>query len=287
MTRFEPGVASEVIAGVDCSSRSIPVLQWADDYAQLIDGQLIALTAWGDGLGEAGGADDPAVVRAVPQALAASVAVALAKDRAAAARLCAVPETPLEALTIGATDAAIVVVGAHHMHPLLPLGSVTAQVIGAARCPIAVVRKWTPVRTGKIVVGVDGSAASRPALRWAVAHARRTGAKVEALLAWQWQPEFGVFPYSRPVEALHQEHEEIVRAEIAHLPQELAGLVHTSTADGRPADCLLEAAEGADLLVVGSHGHGPIASRLLGSVSQRVVRRSAAPVVVVPSRTAD
>ncbi len=276
----------EVIAGVDCSPRSTPVLQWADGYAQLIGGPLIALTAWGDGLGEAGGADDPAVVRAVPQALAASVAAALPKVRAAAAQLRAVPETPVEALTVGAGDAAIVVVGAHHMHPLLPLGSVTARVIGAARCPIAVVRSWTPVRTGKIVVGVDGSAASRRALRWALTHAGRTGAKVEALLAWQWQPEFAVYPYSRPFAVLNDEHEALLQAEVASLPAELAGLVHGRTADGRPADCLLEAAENADLLVVGSHGHGPVAGRLLGSVSQRVVRHSAAPVVVLPSRPA-
>lgn len=286
MNGFEELGRPEVIAGVDCSRRSTPVLQWADAYAQLIGGRLLALTAWGDGLGVAGGADDPAVARAVPQALAAAVATALPKDRAALVQLCAVPETPVEALTVGATDASIVVMGAHHMHPLLPLGSVTARVIGAARCPVAVVRQYTPVRTGKIVVGVDGSAASRPALRWAVTHARRTGAKVEAVLAWNWQPEFAVYPYSRPFKSLQREHEAMLQAEIARLAPELAGLVHGTTLDGSAADRLREVADDADLVVVGSHGHGPVAGRLLGSVSQRIVRHSVAPVVVVPSRAA-
>jgi nucleotide-binding universal stress UspA family protein len=54
--------------------------------------------------------------------------------------------------------------------------------------------------------------------------------------------------------------------------------------EGEPGESILEAAlaEGADLIVIGSHGRGPIGRRILGSVSQHVVMRAAVPVIVVP-----
>ena len=52
--------------------------------------------------------------------------------------------------------------------------------------------------------------------------------------------------------------------------------------EGEPAPVLTQVAAGADLLVVGSEGHGGLAGRLLGSVSQRCIESAPCPVVVVP-----
>jgi nucleotide-binding universal stress UspA family protein len=57
----------------------------------------------------------------------------------------------------------------------------------------------------------------------------------------------------------------------------------TRVVQGHPAQVLLDAARGADLLVVGSRGHGTLAGMLLGSVSQHCVQHSPCPVVVVPA----
>ncbi len=59
--------------------------------------------------------------------------------------------------------------------------------------------------------------------------------------------------------------------------------------EGEPAEAILEAAqaESADLIVLGSHGRGPLGRLLFGSVSERVGREARCPVVVVPNRAAD
>src|SRR5439155_778143 len=62
--------------------------------------------------------------------------------------------------------------------------------------------------------------------------------------------------------------------------------VHPELVEGEPVDALLQAAKGASMLVLGSHGHGRLMTVLLGSVSARCVRRADGPVVIIPARTA-
>jgi nucleotide-binding universal stress UspA family protein len=54
--------------------------------------------------------------------------------------------------------------------------------------------------------------------------------------------------------------------------------------NGHPAQALIDAANGADLLVVGSRGHGTFAEALLGSVSQHCVHHAPCPVLIVRSK---
>jgi nucleotide-binding universal stress UspA family protein len=140
---------------------------------------------------------------------------------------------------------------------------------------------------GKIVVGVDGSSGSRAALRWAHEEAALRSATLEAVAVWQLPvttglPAFGAMP---PPEDLSGEAE---RALLATLSEE--GAVSTDevpvtsvVAEGAAAAALLEAATDADLLVVGSRGHGGFAGLLLGSVSHQCVSHAPCPVVVVRS----
>lgn len=144
---------------------------------------------------------------------------------------------------------------------------------------------------GAIVVGIDGSDGSRAALRWALEEGRVRDATVHAVFAWHSSPvaglaSIGAFPARDLIE-------EAARTELARIVDEeqLADRtdpeVVTSLVESSPAPALLEAADGADLLVVGSRGHGAFSGMLLGSVSQHCVTHSPCPVVVVPSGGTD
>jgi nucleotide-binding universal stress UspA family protein len=136
---------------------------------------------------------------------------------------------------------------------------------------------------GDVVVGVDGSEASADALRWAVRYARMTGATVRAVTVWHYPASFGWAPTTAIPEmdlegdarqALKETLEQVVGAEGPVT-------IQTHVVEGPPALMLLRAAEDADLLVVGSRGHGAFAGMLLGSVSEHCVHHATCPVVVI------
>jgi nucleotide-binding universal stress UspA family protein len=136
----------------------------------------------------------------------------------------------------------------------------------------------------RIVVGVDGSEPSKHALRWAVQQAELTGAWVDVINAWEIPPLAGVAPIleiGAESAALAKAGEQTLAESVA----EVAGghppaSIRTRVVHGPPAFALLQAAEGADLLVLGCRGHGGFVGALLGSVSQYCVRHADCPVVV-------
>lgn len=139
---------------------------------------------------------------------------------------------------------------------------------------------------GRIVVGIDGSTESDAALAWALAQARRTGDEVQAVHAWQY-PEMGEWMKPNPFELQHDELERDA-ARVLREALDRAGphddvAVDAVVGNGRAVALLLAAAEGAELLVVGSRGRGGFAGLLLGSVSQHCVQHAPCPVVVVPA----
>lgn len=133
----------------------------------------------------------------------------------------------------------------------------------------------------RIVVGVDGSPSSKAALRWAVRHARLTGARVEAVAAWQFPTYYGwdLLPDSADIESTARSMLEEAIAGIATLA---AGVkIQPMVRQGNAAQVLLDDAKGAGLLVVGSRGHGGFTEALLGSVGQHCVHHATCPVVVI------
>ena len=137
----------------------------------------------------------------------------------------------------------------------------------------------------RIVVGIDGSPASLHALEWAVRQGSLTGAVVEAVTAWHFPAAYGGYPIAAQVDwpANAQTIQDIAVKEA--LGDEADSLVRR-VAQGHPVTVLLDAAAGADLLVVGSRGHGGFTGMLLGSVSEHVVTHAPCPVVVVRSPVA-
>jgi nucleotide-binding universal stress UspA family protein len=133
----------------------------------------------------------------------------------------------------------------------------------------------------RIVVGVDGFESSKAALRWAIRQAELTGAVVEAVTAWHIPAGTGMVPI-----ADMPDYEEDAFTVLAEAMAEMSTVdpdiqVCPRVVEGRAGQVLVEAAEGADLLVVGSRGHGGMAEALLGSVGQYCVHHASCPVVIM------
>jgi nucleotide-binding universal stress UspA family protein len=134
----------------------------------------------------------------------------------------------------------------------------------------------------KIVVGVDGSRHSEEALRWAAHLAVIFGARLEAVAAWEYPPAYGWPPLVSPDWNPGHDMEKVVGDTMRAVfgDQSPAG-VHLRVAEGGAAKVLLDACEGATMLVVGSRGHGGFAGMLLGSVSANVAEHASCPVLIV------
>jgi nucleotide-binding universal stress UspA family protein len=135
-----------------------------------------------------------------------------------------------------------------------------------------------------IIVGVDGSAVSKETLRFALEEARRRRTDLHVVHAfWEWEP----IPGTREIELDRspQERETWLAALVHEVVGEVTDVeIRQSTVDDDPAPALLAAAQGAELLIVGSRGKGGFAGLLLGSVSQQCVHHASCPVVVVRGR---
>ncbi|WP_030270954.1 universal stress protein [Streptomyces sp. NRRL B-24484] len=141
-------------------------------------------------------------------------------------------------------------------------------------------------KTPRIVVGVDGSPTSEEALRWAVRQAALVGGTVDAVIAWAYPSGYGW-----PAPILDGfDFEDNARRCLAQAVTKVTkvtggapggALVRQLVVQGHPAAVLLDASEGADLLVVGNRGHGGFTEALLGSVGQHCVHHGRCPVVVV------
>ncbi|WP_205328585.1 universal stress protein [Glycomyces sp. YM15] len=134
----------------------------------------------------------------------------------------------------------------------------------------------------RIVVGVDGSPSSIQALEWALDQAGLTGATVRAVYVWEppsnWGAKVPVYPGTEMVEEAETKlARSIEEATTGRTKVEVVQQV----VKGHPAKLLIEAAEDADLLVMGNRGHGGLTGALLGSVTQHCVHHAACPVTVV------
>ena len=137
----------------------------------------------------------------------------------------------------------------------------------------------------RIVVGVDGSTPSREALRWALSEARLRGASIRVVYAWKI-PIYvanGLAPVAIPdPDALR----DTARERLDSIVSEVAGgttdvRIEQIAVEGAAAEILVEESKGANLLVIGSRGHGGFAGLLLGSVSQQCASHASCPVVII------
>jgi nucleotide-binding universal stress UspA family protein len=131
----------------------------------------------------------------------------------------------------------------------------------------------------RIVVGVDGSAHSLAALRWALAEAKEHSGGVTALFAWQ--VPFLSFPGAFDRDKLEQASKDFLIETVSEVAPAPAVPLRTLVAEGEPTEALVKAAQDASLLVLGIRGRSRFAGLLLGSVSQGAAATASCPVVLV------
>jgi nucleotide-binding universal stress UspA family protein len=196
--------------------------------------------------------------------------------------------SPERLLIDESSTAALVVVGSQGVSrvPDLMLGSVSHAISMHAHCPAVVV---PPVatsvpQTGRVIVGVDGSASSLLALTFAAEYAACHHLPLTAVRAWtfDWLTRAALDELkevSDEIAGLEQDHlhRDVISAD---LPQGQS--ITERVIYGHPVHALLDSDATSTLVVVGSRGRGVIRSTLLGSVSQAVLRSSRIPVCVVP-----
>jgi nucleotide-binding universal stress UspA family protein len=131
----------------------------------------------------------------------------------------------------------------------------------------------------RVVVGVDGSSDGEKAVQWAAEFADLTGADLLLVTASEWPSTYGA-PVNWPDFRPDEDARTVAEKAKASLNRTKGG-AEIAICEGRPGKVLVDRAEYAAALVVGSRGHGAVAEALLGSVSAYCVRHADCPVVVV------
>ena len=281
-----------IVVGIDESEGAAQALQWSVREGRFHGAEVSAVMAWGfldQHHSVAGAPLDPAYDEdAALQALRSFLVQAVGEEAASAIRALPVCDLPARALLEAGSDADLVVVGARGLGGFrgLLLGSVSQRVLRQSATPVAIIRGEPQREAGgaaRIVVGVDGSDTAHRALNWALAEARARGASIDVVHAWQ-PPYVGYYPGS--VATFDPELFEEASARLfdvalsGHEVEELS--VRRRSICGGATATLIDVAEGADLLVVGSRGAGSLRTRLLGSVALQTAQHAPCPVVVVP-----
>lgn len=203
-------------------------------------------------------------------------------------------ERPPKALRSESAGALLTVVGPGGESRLedVMLGSVALAVLSTCPAPVAVVRPHHPgTPGGPVVVGVDGTGTCEAAVGFAFQAASIRHTELVAVSVWHDIVVPGSRHLQNPlIDPSRIEHEERSRLSerVAHWADKYPDVkVRQVLEQGRAVVRLLEEAEPAQLVVVGSHGRGGFTGMLLGSTSQSLIKHSAAPVVVVrdPSRS--
>lgn len=164
------------------------------------------------------------------------------------------------------------------------LGSTALHVANRAPCPVIVLRgAATEPDRRPVIVGVDGSDSGKQAIEHAFEFASFFEAPIRAIHTWQGSPSLGLGGTGMLVdwEAVQQE-------EAALLSEALAGeserypdvSIAKITEQGAAADVMLRHSKDAQLIVVGSHGHGSILGALMSSTSQNVLHHATCPVMI-------
>ncbi|GAB2485520.1 universal stress protein [Streptosporangium sandarakinum] len=183
-----------------------------------------------------------------------------------------------------AADAAQIVLGSRGLGGFASalLGSVSTYVAGHVRCPVVVVRPGGEEHRREVVVGVDDSPQSDPALAYAFEQARARGCPLRAVHAWQLPVHAFAPDVTYDMDEVRRYQDRMVREKLTAWREKLPEVqVIEDVSSAHPVDALVEASADADLVVVGSRGMGTIGSAILGSVSRGVLHHARCPVAVV------
>lgn len=200
--------------------------------------------------------------------------------------------SPIDMLLEMSREFGMIVMGSRGLGGLsgMVLGSVSGAVVSHASCPVVVVREDNHVnednKYGPVVVGVDGSEVSRRATEVAFEEAQARRSELIAVHTWidsQLQAPVAGFSISdEHWRAAQQEKSELLENYLQEFAETYPNVqVRKIITRDRPVRALTEAAEGARLLITGSHGRGGFKGMLLGSTSRALLQSAPCPMMVV------
>ncbi|MEI5672889.1 MULTISPECIES: universal stress protein [unclassified Nocardioides] len=287
--------AGTVVVGVDGSEGSARAVRWAATEAGLTRRPLTLVHAWtlnGSSWLDQAGIDHrtlAAAIRDEAVGMLATVRAGLLAERPALdleVHRLVVEADPRDALEELSRSAAMVVVGSRGRGPVrsLLLGSVSVAVSRLAHCPVVVVRPGAERATGGVLVGVDGTAISRPALELAFHEAALRGLPLTVVHCF-WDAQVATLPAHRvePGSSAYADLELLVAESVAGLQEEYPEVpVERALWRGLVDEALVAASQGRDLTVVGLRQTGRLRQLVRVPVAPTVVERADGAVAVVP-----
>ncbi|MDH6247002.1 universal stress protein [Mycobacterium sp. OTB74] len=193
---------------------------------------------------------------------------------------------PAQILLDLSKSAFVTVVGSSGLNGFTGLlaGSVAVALSAHGHSPVVVVRAPGVPVDGPVVVGICGAPESEDAVGWAFEEASMRGADVVAVHVSRFTP---AFYYSEPPwedligAAGEEQHRMLLAERLAGWQEKFPDVaVRRIVVTGNPAQVLLSHSQHAQLLLVGSHGHGAAAGLLLGSTSHRLIHHAPCPVLI-------
>ncbi len=284
---------AEVIAALDASAHDDAVVGWAALEAERLGAALRLVSVVDAGLQltpyEALAAGSPNLAEQVDQDTRKHLDEVAGMVREANPGLSVVTDVPWGSPATGlvrATEGARLLVMGSPGHG--GLASVVVPVMAHADCPVVVVPEGTTAaRPRHVVVGVDSSDHSLRTLEAALDVVDPDGGSVTCVVAWRTEIEAGMlitWPVADPVPEIDERYDDLLSRTIERVaPGHPDVTVRKEVRHGHSAPVILDVAHevGADLVAVGSRGHGGFTGLLLGSVSRRVVAKADLPVMVV------
>ena len=279
--------ASSVIVGVDGSPESIAALKWAANFVPA-ESRLIAVRAWDFPVWSAfpspmGGYPVPPVEEMESQARRELATAVELVDRDVETEILRGEPAATLAHRAGPDD--LIVVGTRGYGAIRDwlMASVSCGCAANAPCPVIVVPSDAePAMTRRVTVGIDGSENSHRAVRWVLENLP-DATPVKVVTAWDTPVLYGYDPMVPDSAA----YEEAAVKRLETVCDDLAGSgldcerLETVTVRGDARTVLSHESENADMLVVGSHGHGGILHLVMGSVAASLVHHPNCPLVVV------
>jgi nucleotide-binding universal stress UspA family protein len=286
-----------IVVGVDGSPGAQRALEWAVAEGHARSGSVTALLAYGyygrplDVQSRTAGTDPGALESAASAVLRQAVDELSPAPVPGEIALEVSDDEPVDALLDAITPDDVLVVGARGLGPVrrLLLGSVSLHCTRHAAGPTVIVRAADANPAGPVVVGIDGSPESVTALRWAAEHARCRRLPLEVIHAWSISDTeaLRVDDLFQVAESRDRDRRQIEDLLGRSIDAGQRADVTLRLLDGNPVGVLLEAAERASLLVVGSRGQGGITRLLLGSTSAACLQHASCNVAVVPQHPAE